>query len=144
PTSRSPSRSAPTCSSRGASRWKTPPPPWRAGQICPIFTSPWLLLLHPQDPVLESCEELGEELARGLVGELALGELGGRHADEHLRPRQRIGPQLHEYPAQVVLHPRAAQRPRRAREHRRGLVLERLVGRARGPVDCVLERCGQG
>src|SRR6185312_14643093 len=110
---------------------------WRS---CCARPSAWLLLLHPHDPVLEPGEQLGQELARGLVGELAVGELRGRVADEDFGPRQGIGPELDQDPAQVVLDPRAAERPRRAREQRHRLVLEHLVRRARAPVDRVLER----
>src|SRR5256885_12961816 len=40
--------------------------------------------LDALDPVFERDHLVGEELARGLVGELAVGELARRVADEHL------------------------------------------------------------
>src|SRR3954451_3882502 len=100
-----------------------------------------LLQLHAHDPGLEASDELGQELARRLVDELALRiELRCRAADEHLGTRQHMTPKLAEDAARVVLHPCAAHRPLRGVEDRNRLVLPRLVGRPRRPVDRVLER----
>src|SRR3954469_8694462 len=100
-----------------------------------------LLQLHAHDPGLEASDELGQELARRLVDELALRiELRCRVADEHLGTRQHMTPQLAQDAARVVLPPCAAHRPLRGGEDRDRLVLPGLVGRARGPIDRVLER----
>src|ERR687884_638410 len=93
-----------------------------------------LLHLHALDPGLEADEQLAKELARRLVGELAVRELGGRGADEHFRARQHVSPELTEDAAQVVLHACATHRPLRDGEDRDRLVLPGLVGRTRSPV----------
>src|SRR3954447_3544368 len=70
-----------------------------------------LLQLHAHDPGLEAGDEIGQELARRFVGELALRvELRCRVADEHLRTRQHMAPKLAQDAARVVLHPCATHR----------------------------------
>src|SRR5688572_31480301 len=87
-----------------------------------------LLHLHPFDPGLEAGEEIREELAGVLVGQLALRvELARRRADEHFRPRQHVRPELAEDAPQVVLNARAAERPLRHRKDRQRLVLPGLA-----------------
>src|SRR5687768_12813071 len=85
-----------------SARCSSPP---RSGSCSPSCCA---RLLHPPDPVLEADEEVGQELSRGLVGELALGKLGRRVADEHLGAGQGIGPELDQDAAQVVLVARPA------------------------------------
>src|SRR6185503_18483176 len=95
---------------------------WRAGRTWRTCTS-LFLHAHPLDPRLEAGEQVGEELLRGLVGELAVGELARARADEHLGARQHVRPELAEDAPQVVLNARSAERPRRDGEQRHRLVL---------------------
>src|SRR6266571_2197947 len=79
--------------------------------------------LHALDPVLEREHLLGHDLAGGLVVELAVGaEFGLRHADEDLGLGEPVHPEAVEDAAQVVLPPRAAERPSGRAQYGRGLV----------------------
>ena len=87
--------------------------------------------LQPLGPVAQRDEQLADELARRLVGEVAVGvELVLRLADHHLGPVQRHGVEEDQHLAQMVLRPRRAEEAGARPHDGDGLRLERLV---RGP-----------
>src|SRR5690348_7232910 len=85
----------------------------------------------------------GDELARRLIGELALGvELVLSLWDHHLGPVHHQSVQEHEALPQMMLRPPGAENTG-ARTHQPDrLTVEWLLRRARGPVDRVLQHAG--
>src|ERR1044071_2907652 len=94
--------------------------------------------LDALDELSEGRKLLLDQIDRALVGQLAVGELRGRHVDDHLGLAEQLRvDRLHDH-AQVILHARAAQQSRCGRLDAHRLVLERDLLIARQPVDRVL------
>src|SRR3977135_1147612 len=83
--------------------------------------------------------EFGEQLARRLVGQLAVGEAGLRRADHHLRLVHRSPVEEHHDLAQLILRARGAENAARGAKHGDRLGGEGLRSHARQPVDGVLQ-----
>src|ERR1041384_8869983 len=70
-----------------------------------------LLHLHADDPRLEAHQQIGEQLARGLIGEFALRvELARRVADEDLGAGQHVTPEPAEEAGADILDAGAVPR----------------------------------
>src|SRR5262245_30693470 len=83
--------------------------------------------LDPRDELVERGELLLDQVDCALVGQLAVGELRGRHVDDHFGLAEQLRVDRLHHHAQVILHARAAKEPRRGRLDAHRLVLERHV-----------------
>src|SRR5215204_1709298 len=105
------------------------------------MTAETLSLLPDQaGPGCEVGHHVPDEALCGLVEQVALGvEFGVRLADQHLGLVDRVHVEKDAAAPQIVLGAGAAGHAGGGAEDRDGLAGERLVGRARSPVDRVLQ-----
>src|SRR6185437_9776360 len=97
-------------------------------------------LLHPQHPSLERSQVRCNEIARGLVRQLAVGvELVLRRGDQDLRTVHHQTVEEHEALPQMILRTTGAETARARAHHADRLAIEWLLRRPRRPVDRVLQ-----
>src|SRR5205085_1804881 len=88
----------------------------------------------------ERSHHIADETARRLVGEITVGvEFGLRLTDQHLRLIDRVHVKEHHAAAQIALCAGAAGHACRGAHDCAWLPSERLIGRARGPIDRILQ-----
>src|ERR1700731_155230 len=116
--------------------------PVKSGSMA--FLPSWSIPAPDQSgPFLEVYKHVADEPARRVVGQSARGiEFGLRLADQHLGLVQRVHVEKDAAAAQVVLRARSAGHAGAGTHDSHGLAGKGLIGRARGPVDRVLQDAG--
>src|SRR6266567_8392876 len=99
-----------------------------------------LFLRNLSGPADEGGHQITDQVLGDLIQQIPLGvEFGLRLADQHLGLVERVHVEKDAAAAQIILGARTAGHPGRGADDRAGLAGKGLVGRARGPVDRVLQ-----